>query len=290
MLEFRNYHPIVIFAYFILMVITSFMSMEPGILIISLVGAVIFRCADNGVNINKSVFYFIMLFLIITVSNPIFSHNGETVLFYINNFAITRESILYGMSAAVMIIAVILWSMSLSDVMSMDKFLYLTGKVMPKLSLILCMSVRFIPFYKRHAREVSDVQKAAGIYSDMDIITRIKGRLRIYDSVLGWGIENSVETADSMKARGYGSGKYTPYVKYRFKKSDMVALIVIIIYCIVLAYFTVIGDLKFSYYPVIDDIGLKSNKVIFYLSEFLFALFPLQINIRSGGKAWNYLK
>ncbi len=69
--------------------------------------------------------------------------------------------------------------------------------------------------------------------------------------LMGWGMEDSLETADSMLCRGWGSGaRHTSYKKYRFTATDACALAVVI------ALFAVacVGCVKvcgpFNFYPV----------------------------------------
>jgi hypothetical protein len=49
------------------------------------------------------------------------------------------ESIVYGLAAAFMFVTVIIWFSCFNAVMTSDKFIYLFGKVIPALSLILAM-------------------------------------------------------------------------------------------------------------------------------------------------------
>lgn len=69
--------------------------------------------------------------------NTLFTHNGRTVLFYINGLRITLEAFCYGLAAAAMLSAIVIWFMSFNLVMSADKLIYLFGKAAPVLGLTL---------------------------------------------------------------------------------------------------------------------------------------------------------
>lgn len=97
--------------------------------------------------------------------NPLFVHNGETILFFMNDNPITLEAFFYGMIVAVMIIAVMFWCKNYNEIMTSDKFIYLFGKVTPRLSLVLSMALRFIPLFRRQIGAISKTQKAMGLYS-----------------------------------------------------------------------------------------------------------------------------
>ena len=96
------------------------------------------------------------------VTNPIFVHNGETILFFMNDNPVTLEAFIYGGAASLMIVSVLLWCRCYSAVLTTDKFLYLFGKVIPKLGLILSMAFRFIPLFKYQIRKINQSQKTIG--------------------------------------------------------------------------------------------------------------------------------
>ena len=105
------------------------------------------------------------------------------------------------MIVAVMIIAVMFWCKNYNEIMTSDKFIYLFGKVTPRLSLVLSMALRFIPLFRRQIGAISKTQKAMGLYSTESRTDRVLGGMRLFDSLLSWSIENSLDTADAMKAR-----------------------------------------------------------------------------------------
>ena len=74
----------------------------------------------------------------------------------------TLESILYGIVAASMVATVICWFSCFNKIMTSDKFIYLFGRIIPSLSLILSMTFRFVPKFKEQVQEVSNAQKSMG--------------------------------------------------------------------------------------------------------------------------------
>ena len=68
------------------------------------------------------------LLLLTALINPAFNHEGQTILTYLSNGnPITLESIVYGVAAAAMLVAVICWFSCYNSVMTSDKFVYLFG-------------------------------------------------------------------------------------------------------------------------------------------------------------------
>ena len=66
------------------------------------------------------------LFFLMAIVNPLISHNGQLVVLYVNGNAITIEAILYGVAMSTMIVAIILWFSCYNEVMTSDKFIYLS--------------------------------------------------------------------------------------------------------------------------------------------------------------------
>ena len=60
-----------------------------------------------------------------------------------------------------MLASVVLWFSSYNEVMTSDKFVYLFGRVIPALSLVLSMSLRFIPKFKA---QMQIGQRSAGVH------------------------------------------------------------------------------------------------------------------------------
>ena len=89
--------------------------------------------------------------------------------------------------------------------MTSDKFIYLFGKAIPAVSLILSMVLRFVPRFKNQIEKTSDSQKCIGRdVTNGNVLARAKHGMKILSVMTTWALENSVETADSMKSRGYG--------------------------------------------------------------------------------------
>ena len=73
------------------------------------------------------------------------------------------------------------------------------------MSLLLSMTLRFVPKFKSQIKVVSDAQKCVGRdISNGGVLERAKNGLTILSVMITWALENAIETADSMKSRGYG--------------------------------------------------------------------------------------
>ena len=154
--------------------------------------------------------------------NPAFNHEGQTILTYLpSGNPLTLESMFYGVAAAVMLASVVLWFSSYNEVMTSDKFVYLFGRVIPALSLVLSMALRFIPKFKAQMQVVSEAQACIGRDTkNGSVFRRVSNAIKIFSIMVTWSLENAIETADSMRSRGYGLPGRTAFSIYRFDDRD----------------------------------------------------------------------
>lgn len=198
---------------------------------------------------------------------------------------LTLESIIYGIAAAVMLVTVISWFSCYNAVMTSDKFVYLFGRVAPALSLILSMTLRFVPRFKAQLKVVANAQRCLGRdVTNGSLLQRAKHGLRILFIMVTWALENSIETADSMKSRGYGLPGRTAFSLYRFDSRDKNALL-FLLFCggyIISGAF--MGGLSWRYFPIMKGAGFTPYSVSLYFSYLALCLMPVVINIREDRK------
>ena len=98
-------------------------------------------------------------------------------------------------------------------------------------------------------------------------------------------LEESIETADSMKARGYNKGR-SIYLKYCFSLKDLFLLVFTFIAGTVLLVFKGMGYLDFLFDPVIKMDRLSIWAVIIFA---VLSLLPVIIDFLEDMR-WFYLK
>ncbi len=289
---FSQMHPIVNFIYFVFVIAFSMFLMNPVCLAISLLCALINAVYLNGYKAVKlSLKYLLPMIILIMIINPVFNHEGVTIITYFSwGNPLTLESIVYGIAAAVLLSSVVLWFSCFNAVITSDKFIYLFGRIIPSLSLILSMSLRFIPKFTAHFREVRNTQRCIGRdISDGSIFKRIKNGVKLLSIMISWAMENAIETADSMKSRGYGLKGRTAFSIYRFDKRDGIVLSLILAAGSLIGLSIFFEVVKFRYFPSIKGDLFNFSMALVYILYALLMLIPFILNIKEELK-WKRLR
>ncbi len=288
---FSSYHPIINFGYFTVVILITMFVMHPVFLAISFISAFIYSVFLNGLKALKFNLFFIFPAMVaVMLINPLFNHSGMTILFYLRDNPITLESIIYGICSGVMLASIILWFSCYNAVMTSDKFIYLFGKIIPSLSLLFSMVLRFVPKFKNQLTVVSNAQKCVGRdFSNGSFMERARHGTKILSVMITWALENSIETADSMRSRGYGLKGRTSFSIFRFDSRDKALFIFMIalFFCIIIG--TFLDNVHMQFFPYIKLAEIHTSGFFVYLAYTIFCFIPIIINFKEELK-WQHLK
>lgn len=288
MRTFESYHPAVLMIYFLSVLLIAMFVPNPVLQLCALSGGILFSLMIDRSNRDlKAVGVYAAMFLAVAITNPLFSHSGVTTLFFLNGNPVTLEAFAYGISIAVMLVGVLLWCRCYSKVMTSDKFLYLTGNVAPKLSLVLSIALRFVPMFTRQMRRVSRAQTAMGFYSAGGFVDRIRNAMRVFMAMIAWSLENAMETASSMKARGYGIKGRSNFSLFRFNARDGAMLFLCVLLVGITMAGTASGEMIFRYYPRIGMLSRSPIAAASYAAFGALSFLPLIIEVRER-IVWKY--
>lgn len=288
---FSGCHPVNNFLYFALVLVFTMVFLHPVSLVLSLVSGLVWLVSLKG---KQAVFsgmkILVPMMLMAAILNPAFNHQGVTILTYLpSGNPLTLESILRGLAGAVMLAAVIIWFQCWSVVLTSDKFVYLFGRVIPALSLVLSMTLRFIPKFKAQLAVVTQAQRCMGRdVSQGSVAQRVRTGITILSILITWSLENAIETADSMKSRGYGLPGRTAFSIYRFDKRDKAILLWLLVLggYILAGWFT--GNMAWQYTPIIQGaVGVFA--MTFQLAYLALALTPVLLQ-RKEDRTWKRLQ
>ena len=282
---FMTYHPAVNFAFFGAVIIFAVVVFHPVCSLISLTGALSYAVSLNG---KKALKFFckvpLLIMTLIFIMNPLFVHKGVSVLMMIGDTQITKEAFAYGACSALMTGSVIMWFYCYGLVMTSDRFMAVFGRHVPATSLVFSMVLRFIPRLTVQAHRTREAQwgfftEGNGNMTGDHIKTSLGGRIHQgieHTSILTtWALENSIETADSMRSRGYGISKErgmsedqpgktgrsirTNYSGYKIQSKDSLLLCVLALISTAVIWAKASGTLYFAAYPVVMSAQLTGR-------------------------------
>ena len=278
---FKNLHPAVLFFYFLSVIFLEMFSFNPVFLISGFIGALLYTAVTDKVSYTfKSLIGYLLIVLIVGVTNPLFSHNGATPILFINDNRITLEAFIYGAVLGLAVSAALIWFHCFNSVFDSEKIMLLFGRISPKTALVISMSLNFVPAFIRNFKSIKAAQRSLPM-------SRFKRYIFSFSAVISQSLENAVITSDSMSARGYGRRKRTFYSRFRFTGYDGAYLCFILILTVVSYLPTFIGMNSFTYYPYFTSSALTPIVVSGYASFALLVLTPFLFEIKEDIK-WKY--
>ena len=274
---FSDYHPAVGFLFFALVGLFTMCWLHPADLLITLTGALLWHSRlRGGKAVCRSMLVLLPLMLLTAVLNGLFSRVGTTVLLTLpSGRPLMLEALLYGAAAGVMLGAVLQWFACYHRVMTSDKFLYLFGRIVPALSLIVCMTLRFVPVLRTRTRAAVEAQRCLGRdFRQGGWSERLRGAVAVLSILITWTMESAMETADSMKGRGYGLPGRASFSVYRFESRDRWMLLWLLFCGGALCAAWLSGAMAWQYYPTLHCGAVTPLTVLFHLVYLALCLTP----------------
>jgi energy-coupling factor transport system permease protein len=258
----------------------SMIFLHPILMMISFTAAFTYSIYLNGKGAIKFNLVFVLpMMLVAAIVNPLFNHSGMTILYYFRDNPITLESIVYGIATGFMFGSVIIWFSCYNAVITSDKFIYIFGKIIPTMSLVFAMVLRFIPKFKAQIIIVSNGQKCIGRdITNGTLLQRTRHGIKIVSIMITWALENGIDTADSMRARGYGLPGRTSFSIFRFDSRDKMIGFVGSILLVAVIIAVIKGENAIQFFPYIKMSGTSASAGLGYLAYSILCFGPLLID------------
>lgn len=289
---FKDYNPWVQFIFFISVLGFTMFIRHPVVQIFSFLGALCYLIIQSGFyNSYKIILMSLGTGVLIAIINPLLVHQGVTILGYFRNGnPLTLESIIFGISAGFMFMSVMLWFSCHNKIMTSDRILYISGVTFPALSLIFSMVLRFVPLYIERIKTINACRKGIGEdISEGNIFKRFKNAIKVFSIFVTWSLESSIETADSMKARGHGLRGRTHFAIFNIDRRDFISLVFLIISIATLIYANYLRTFKIVIYPTIKIARITPFSYVVFVLFGILAFMPVIISIMEEFR-WKYLR
>jgi energy-coupling factor transport system permease protein len=266
----QSFHPFVSFTYYVGATALVMLYKHPVFLLVGAILLVLFNLQlDKGKTLKSWFVMLLFLSVFFLLINPFVNHRGTHILFYFHNSPIMLEAIIQGLIMSLSIFTIMVLFTSYNLVITADKFLFLFSKWLPQWAMLAMLSMRFVPLLKRRLREIETVQKGKGLsVTEGKLKDRVKNGILLVQILLTWSLEEAIQTADSMAARGYGIKKRSKYTPYKMSCADWLALIYMIVISGIGLVGWWLGDGVLSVYPALEAMYIKGREW-FYLFIFM---------------------
>lgn len=259
---FDTAHPLVPAVYTVLTVGFTMFAFQPVLIMISLAGGLLYACACDGLRAAAmSLRWQLPLMIIVALINPLFSASGSTEIFRLGPRVVYLESLCYGCAMGGLFAASVLWFRAATHLVPFDRVMALTGNAAPTIALMISMSMRLIPRFMRQGKLVAAVQDVAAACVGQGQAARggardaVAARLRLSTVLMGWTMEDSLETADAMRARGWHAGvRRTVYTRFRFTALDALRIIVLVLAGCLCAAIAAAATGQYAFYPRMSEL------------------------------------
>lgn len=280
-MRFDSYHPMINLIYFSTAIGLTVSFNHPIFVGIAYVSAFVYSVKLNG----KGAVIFNTCLIPLAIAYgcwyAYYNHFGVTNLRqnFIGN-EITLEALLYGLTIAFTAAAVMMFLSCIFAVFSSDKIVYLFGRISPKLSLFISILLRTVPRVKKQSRKINVAQMGIGRSpSQGSALRRILNFFRLASVVITWTLENFVETAKSMKCRGYSLKGRTAYSIYRFDNRDRSFVVVLFLLLTVVLAAWGLNQTDIYFDPMIIMNPITVISYIFYAAYGVLLLLPAILQI-----------
>ena len=217
--------------------------------------------------------------LLLILFNLVFNRNGVTVLFYIGDAAVTLESILYALFTAFAFCGAVLWFSFFCAFLDSDRVYRLFARFSKGLAVIFSLSLALVPKILEKYEEIKLQERA-----ETDKKHRFTQNILQLSALFSWVLEDSFETAVSMKARGALLKEKRQTQKQKATVADIL-LWILCVACVAIMFFS--PPMLAEIYPKFRQEAYLQNSIS-YIPLFLLYFSPVIFKIWEVTK-WKFI-
>ncbi len=257
---FGQSHPVVAAVYFVAVIGIGTLVTQPVFVAISVVGALLYgMCLQGALSTVRNLRWQLPMVALVCLANPLFSHSGATVVATLGPVTVRLEALAYGLCMGGSLVCMLQWVSNAACVLTEDRLLELSGNRLPVVSTMVSMAIQLVPQLRRRYGVVSSTREACTCAQASDAKgpsaargsgVRRMGYVNASTVLMAWAMEDSVERADAMRARGWEVGG--PRSRYRLqplRSQDVAAATAVGFLALVCALLAWVAQSQWSFYP-----------------------------------------
>lgn len=279
-LAFETCHPVVPAVYFAGVIGIGIFTLQPVFAAISVVGALCFAvCCTGWRRALRQLRWQLPMIALVCLANPLFSSSGLTVLFTLGPVTVRLEALAYGLCMGASLVSMLQWVANAAHVLTEDRLLELSGTRLPVVTTMVSMAIQLVPQLRRR---FGVVESARGACTSAQA-PRKGGRVHASTVLMAWAMEDSLERADSMRARGWELGGHrTGYRLEPLRGSDVAAAVAVGLLAFAAALAAYVAQAEWSFYPTMPALRPWWGYVPFALLALLPTALTLVLRLKEG--------
>ncbi len=204
--------------------------------------------------------------LFIAVLNPLVAVEGDHVLFagpnfWLIDFEVTSEEVLYGLVAGARLATAILATAAFLRLADPDRTQALASRVAPRSALTVALSARLAPTLRRDANGLRETLRLRGTGAERGQRAAIRPGTRLIEPLVASSLERGIDISEAMVARGYGAGRLTRLPEVPLQRNEQVAFLCGVVGLLV-AVVLLVGVAPYEIYPLADPIATSTAFVL----------------------------
>lgn len=270
---FSRCHPAVLLLFFLFAMLFGMVLQHPAYIAAGLCASALYALYLAPRKAARFLLSLFPLLAVIAAVNPLFNTLGEHPLFYIGARPYTREALLCGASVAGMFGTMALWFYCMSIAVTADKLTALFAGAAPTLSLLFVMVLHLIPELRRRTERISCARACIGKDppEGASLKTRIETGGATLLAVTLVSLEGAIQTADSMRSRGYGAARRTSFARLRLTRRDGVLCALLFLCAALFLCSALTGGTQAQFFPLAIA-PVAGAKAVFSLAGYALAL------------------
>jgi len=173
----------------------------------------------------------LVMMILVVLINALMVHDGRTVLWrgpfipVFGRLTVSLEAIYYGFAMGIRLLDVISIFCLFNLMVHPDKAINLFSRLAGKSALVVALTARMFPLTAQKYENIRAVQQVRGVDFDRGPLTeKVKKSSALLNCLMLSALEDSLEIAESMQARAFGSGPRSRYRHYRWQPRDTLCL------------------------------------------------------------------
>lgn len=292
----QSFHPAVALVYLLVLLALSLLYENPLYLLALLLLLALLIKGVDGIEAWEGFLKIgIFLMVMVMVINPLIIKAGATIIWHgpavplLGKLDISMEALYFGFASSIRLLIILSIFCLYNLMVNPDKAMNVFSRAAGKSILMIALSIRMFPTMVRNLKRIKEVLQLRGIdFNKGSLRERIKKQSYLYNILLLSSLEDSMEIAESMQARAFGSGKRSVYSQNMFRPRDIL--------CVggsLLALFAAIWGLlygcgQYNFYPEADN--LIKDRATFIVLSVVFLYLSIPLILSEGWKNCRFLK